>query len=123
MLDDQVPQLQRLGGEAELVTVAVGANDIRPRRRAELAPALEVLLSVLPAGAVIATIPGRPKIVRPFNELIRQRAAERRLRVAETADAIRPPWRGKLASDYFHPSDVGYTSWAEAFARSLAGEE
>lgn len=119
VLDEQLPAAGRLGIDPGLVTVAVGANDVRRGRRAVLAPALERLLAALPGEAVVGTIPGRPNVVHPFNELIRQRSSERGLRVAETADAITAPWRGKLASDFFHPNDVGYAAWACAFAVAL----
>lgn len=119
VLETQLPAVALQGLEPRLVTVAVGANDIRPTRRRDLEPALEELLARLPRGAVVGTIPGRPNIVAPFNALIRLRAAERGLLVAETAAAIQPPWRGKLASDWFHPSDAGYTAWAHAFAKAI----
>jgi lysophospholipase L1-like esterase len=121
VLEHQLPAAGELGVEPDLVTVAVGANDIRPRRRAALAPALELLLASLPERAVVGTIPGRPSTVEPFNELIRERSRRHGLRVAETATAIMPPWRGKLAADYFHPNDVGYAAWARAFAAALKG--
>lgn len=122
VLDGQLPELERLGVEPELLTVAVGANDIRRSRRASLGLALAELLGELPGGAVVATIPGRPSTVLPFNSMIRQRAPVLGLRVAETAGAITPPWRGKLASDLFHPNDVGYAAWASAFAAALGSD-
>jgi lysophospholipase L1-like esterase len=122
VLDDQLPLADRLGLVPALITVAVGANDLRPSRRDGLEPALEQLTAVLPAGTVIGTIPGRPKTVAPINELIRQWAARHNLRVAETGSAIAPPWRGKLASDWFHPNDVGYAMWARAFADALEAD-
>jgi lysophospholipase L1-like esterase len=119
VLDDQLSAAARLPIEPSLVTVAAGANDIRRGRRRELAPALERLLASLPQDAVVGTIPGRPAAVEPFNVLIRERARERGVRVAETATAITPPFRGKLASDFFHPNDAGYAAWAAAFAAAL----
>ena len=119
VLGDQLPLAERLGLEPTLLTVAVGANDLRPSRRDGLEPGLERLTAVLPPGTVIGTIPGRPKMVAPFNELIRQWAARHDLRVAETGGAITPPWRGKLATDWFHPNDVGYSMWARAFGDAL----
>ena len=119
VLDEQLPLVERLGLAPALITVAVGANDLRPSRRDGLEPGLERLTAVLPARTVIGTIPGRPNTVHPFNELIRQWAARHDLRVAETGGAITPPWRGKLASDWFHPNDVGYAMWARAFADVL----
>jgi len=119
VLGDQLPLAERLGLDPALITVAVGANDLRPSRRADLEPGLERLTAMLPALTVIGTIPGRPKTVAPFNELVRQWAARHGLLVAETGSAITPPWRGKLASDWFHPNDVGYAMWARAFADAL----
>lgn len=119
VLDGQLPLADRLGLAPALITVAVGANDLRPSRRDGLESALESLTAVLPTRTVIGTIPGRPRTVAPFNELIREWAARHELRVAETGGAITPPWRGKLASDWFHPNDVGYAMWARAFADAL----
>ncbi len=119
VLGVQLPLARRLGLDPVLITVAVGANDIRASRRAGLAVGLERLTAALPAQTVIGTIPGRPQTVRPFNEQIREWAARHDLRVAETGGAITPPFRGKLASDFFHPNDVGYGLWAEAFAHAL----
>ncbi|MCY7302966.1 MAG: GDSL-type esterase/lipase family protein [Thermoleophilia bacterium] len=119
VLGAQLPLAAQLGLEPALITVAVGANDLRPSRRDGLAPGLEGLTAALPPRTVIGTIPGRPKTVAPFNELVRQWAARHELRVAETGGAITPPWRGKLAPDWFHPNDVGYAMWARAFADTL----
>ncbi len=119
VLGVQLPLVRRLGLDPALITVAVGANDIRVSRRVGLTQGLERLTAALPARTVIGTIPGRPQTVRPFNEQIREWAARHDLRVAETGGAISPPFRGKLASDFFHPNDVGYGLWAEAFARAL----
>jgi len=119
VLAAQLPLVDRLGLAPGLTTVAVGANDLRPGRRAGLERGLEQLTAVLPAETVIGTIPGRPTTVAPFNQLIREWAARHDLRVAETGGAITPPWRGKLAADWFHPNDVGYAMWARAFADAL----
>ncbi|MEO5632270.1 GDSL-type esterase/lipase family protein [Gaiella sp.] len=119
VIGDQLPLARRLALEPALITVAVGANDLRPNRRDDLAADLETLTAVLPAGTVLGTIPGRPKTVAPFNELVRAWASRLDLRVAETGGAIIPPWRGKLAADWFHPNDVGYAMWARAFADAL----
>lgn len=119
VLCDQLPLARRLGLEPALITVAVGANDLRLGRRDALGAGLEKLTAALPPCTVIGTIPGRPKIAAPFNDLVRQGAARHGLPVAETGGAITPPWRGKLASDWFHPNDVGYAMWARAFADAL----
>ncbi len=119
VLGVQLPLAGGLDLDPALITVAVGANDIRASRRAGLAAGLERLTAALPPRTVIGTIPGRPQTVRPFNEQIREWAVRHDLRVAETGGAISPPFRGKLASDWFHPNDVGYAMWADAFAAAL----
>lgn len=115
VLARQLPALERLGVQPDLVTVTVGVNDLRLSRRHGLPDQLRDLVERLPAAAIVGTIPGRPERVRPLNELIRAHAHERGLRVAETATAIRPPWHGKLAADSFHPNDRGYAAWSRAF--------
>jgi lysophospholipase L1-like esterase len=39
--------------------------------------------------------------------------------VAEVSAHFRPPWGGKFASDYFHPSQAGYRDWARALLAAL----
>ncbi len=119
VLERQLPALERLAVRPDLVTVTIGVNDLRLTRIRRLPRQLRELVERLPAGAIVGTIPGRPERVRPLNELIRAHAHERGLRVAETATAIRPPWRGKLAADSFHPNDRGYAAWSRAFLAAL----
>ena len=48
VLDDQLPLANRLGLDPALITVAVGANDLRPSRRDGLGPGLEKLTQCFP---------------------------------------------------------------------------
>jgi lysophospholipase L1-like esterase len=48
-----------------------------------------------------------------------QAAAARDLPVAEVSAHFLPPWRGKFASDYFHPSQAGYRDWSNALLAAL----
>jgi lysophospholipase L1-like esterase len=120
VLREQLPVVGEMGVAPALLTVAAGANDLRWSRRRELAGDLELLLDQLLRGAVVATIPGRPHVVDMFNELIRRRATEYGLRVADINRALTRPWRPRFAADHFHPSDLGYADWARAFSIALS---
>lgn len=108
VLDSQLPAMSRLP-KPDLVTVAIGTNDIR-HRTPQLGAAMRTMLSSLPPGAVVATIPQgvRPERTRRANDLIRQEATERNLRVADLWAHTGPPWQAKFSADHFHPNDLGY---------------
>lgn len=116
-----VPELAALASSASLVTVTVGANDLIPTPLARITHHLGSLLEELPAGAVVATVPQglRPAKAAAFNDLVRTRAPDLGLRVADVWAHTGPPWRGKFASDGFHPNDGGYRHWTDAFAEAL----
>ena len=122
VLDRQLPALAALGVTADLVTCAIGANDIV--RRTPI-PALEARLRAvvagLPAGAIVATVPQGLNAVRTeaANRLIRAEAPPAGLVVADVWAHTGPPWHGKLAADGFHPGALGYADWAAAFAEVL----
>jgi lysophospholipase L1-like esterase len=59
-----------------------------------------------------------PYVAR-VNRTIHQAARARGLPVAEVSTHFRPPWPGKFASDYFHPSQAGYRDWARALLAAL----
>jgi acyl-CoA thioesterase I len=123
VLSDQFPRAIDLG--PSLVTCAIGSNDILWRTpRAAFDVALDDLLEALPTGAVIATLPhglGRRR-TNAVNERIVATAAARGLRVADVGATTAPPYRGKFASDGFHPNEVGYRSWTDAFVEALRDE-
>jgi lysophospholipase L1-like esterase len=51
-----------------------------------------------------------------------QRHVERRELVGrrrEVSAHFTPPWSGKFASDYFHPSQEGYRDWARALLAAV----
>lgn len=123
VLATQVPALGELAPlEPALVTLAVGANDmLRRTPMAAVEGALGTVLGHLPVGSVVATLPQglgrrRPPLV---NQFIRRRAADLGLRVADVWSRTGPPWSGQFAADGFHPNEVGYRHWVDAFTDAL----
>lgn len=116
---DELDELDEL---PDLVTCAVGANDIawRPGLRG-VTRHITALLERLPRGAVIATLPKGLGVRRTtvLNDLIRREAPRQGLRVADVWAHTGPPWSGNLAADRFHPSEQGYGRWTAAFAEAL----
>lgn len=121
LVDDLLPRLHALGEAPQLVTCGIGANDLVPAPLDELVAGLREVMSALPRGSVMATLPQglRPPKAIAANEVVRAEAPPMGLRVADVWSHTGPPWRGKFASDGFHPNAVGYRDWAEAFAASI----
>ena len=120
--DPGVPAPAARSGRADLVTCAIGANDIvRRTPLPTLARQLGQIVARLPAGAVMATLPQGLNAARTeaANRVIREQAPRAGLLVADVWARTAPPWRGKLASDGFHPGALGYADWAAAFADVL----
>jgi lysophospholipase L1-like esterase len=122
VLETQLPRLEALERPAELVTCAIGANDMLRTPLDEVVASIREIIRRLPEGAVIATIPQglRPQHAVAVNDVIRREAADAGLVVADVWAHTGPPWHGKLATDGFHPGLTGYASWAKAFAEALA---
>jgi lysophospholipase L1-like esterase len=123
-------QLPRLPAAPDLVTCGIGANDILYTAPSRLFADLRTLIATLPEQTVVLDLPlpgglwgvlGRfsvPYVAR-VNRTIHQAAQARGLPVAEVSTHFRPPWRGKFASDYFHPSQAGYRDWTRALLAAL----
>ncbi len=122
VVETQLPRLEAIEPPPELVTCAIGANDMVPTPLPEVLASLREIMRRLPDGAVIATIPQglRPPKAVEVNEVIRDEAPEAGLVVADVWAHTGPPWQGKLAADGFHPGLAGYTNWTKAFAEALA---
>lgn len=118
----QLPRLDALEQVPDLVTCAVGVNDMIPTPLPRLLESLREIMRRLPEGSVMATVPQglRPAKAVPTNAMIRAEAPPAGLVVADVWAHTGPPWHGKLASDGFHPGLTGYTEWAKAFSEALA---
>jgi lysophospholipase L1-like esterase len=116
VLDRQLPALVGLtsqGPPAALVTLVIGSNDIvAARHRDGLLERFTAMLDQLPASAVVANLPNPRREARLVDALLRERAAAGRLVLADMRDEGPRSWRGRLASDLFHPNDRGYADMA-----------
>lgn len=120
VVTSQLPLVADL--EPDLLTAVVGGNDALRTKEQVWRRAVEDLCAALPPGAVVATVARgvfERKTAR-VNALIRQRAAERGLRVADLWQHTGPPYRG-LYFDGFHPNDKGYLQWADAVEEAVRG--
>ncbi|MFP5319012.1 MAG: SGNH/GDSL hydrolase family protein [Acidimicrobiia bacterium] len=120
-LRDQLPRLESLDVEPALVTVAIGANDVYRTPLDQIVAEMREIIRRLPPGAVVATLPQglRPQKAEAVNAVIRSEAPAAGLLVADVWARTGPPWRGKFASDNFHPGALGYADWAAAFSEPL----
>ena len=122
VLDRQLPSLEALPSPPDLVTCAIGANDVvRRTPLLQLQEQLRRIIARLPPRAVIATLPQglSPARTETANRVIRERAPAAGLLVADVWARTGPPWKGKFAGDGFHPAALGYADWAAAFADVL----
>lgn len=122
VLATQVPRLEALDVPPDLVTLAIGSNDIIRRTPPGLVERdLREIIGRLPKGSVVATLPGGlwRERAEAIDDVIRSAAADAGLRVAEVGAHTWPPSPGKYAEDRFHPGALGYADWAAAFAEAL----
>jgi lysophospholipase L1-like esterase len=122
-IKDQLPRLEQL--DADLVSCAVGANDLVPTPQRRLERDVRDLASRLPAGALLANLPQGlvPRRAVRINALIAELAAEHGLVLVDLWRHTGPPWEGKFSPDHFHPNDTGYIGWAAAFLEALGLEQ
>ena len=122
VLATQLPRLEALGTLPDLVTVAIGSNDVVRRTPLEqVERELRELVARLPAGSIVGTLPQGLWVERvaALNEIVRSAAADAGLVVADVFARTGPPWKDKFAADHFHPADLGYADWAAAFAEVI----
>ena len=122
----QLPRLRRL--HPDVVTVAVGGNDVRSYVAATFARDVATLAAELPPGTAIADVPyfmhGWWERDAAQAAIIVDRSAQRRgLTVVHLHEALRRQgWSAMLtqtAADWFHPNDRGHTVWAQAFWQAM----
>jgi len=115
-LDDLIAH----GETVALVTVLIGSNDIVLRRHREgLVGRFEQMLDRLQPHAVVANLPNPRREARAIDAMLRDRAAAGELVLADMRRQGPRSWRGRLASDSFHPNDAGYADMAAVFATAM----
>lgn len=124
---DQLPRLRTLS--PDVVTVAIGANDIAEWDAAVFDRNLRAILDELPEHAIVGELPcfhfpQNERKVAEANRMLRAAARSRGLTVAPLHSATRrqglPGILTQFARDMFHPNDRGYAVWAEAFRPFVA---
>ncbi|MBF4575061.1 SGNH/GDSL hydrolase family protein [Frondihabitans sp. VKM Ac-2883] len=119
---NQVPRLADL--TPDIVTVAIGSNDVGEFNAAKFEKNIRAIYGALPSHAIVADLPfmllpDLEKKVAVANEIVRRVAGELGLTVAPLyATTRRQGYIGtyrNTAKDLFHPNDKGYTVWASAF--------
>lgn len=126
-LKDQVPQLKRI--QADLVTIEIGANDIARFEPDAFRSDFKKVLASLPDGAYVADMPlfnSRP--------LLTGKAKQASMIIQEELKAY-PNLRYVslqqqtgdhqsifgFAPDVFHPNNLSYKNWADAFWLRIRG--
>ncbi len=126
-LDRQLPALAAL--EPDLVTVAIGANDMAAYDPERFADEVGRLLAALPPHTIVADLPcfhfgPREQDAVRASRVIAELVHARRLafaplhRVTEKRRG-RQSW-AEFTWDQFHPSALGYRVWESAFAGAVA---
>ena len=128
VLDTQLPALTALRREPDLLTVAIGGNDVRAYDRDAFEAETDRLVNALPAGAYVADAPyfmhGRwERDAQQAADLLRTAAAMNGLRPVPLHEALRAQGSKAMltqfAADWFHPNDRGHEVWADAFWREI----
>lgn len=122
-LEILLPRLETF--RPDIITVAIGANDIGDFDPERFERELRTLYTALPSIAIVANLPSfylgdAERRVRVANAIIERLAAEFGFAVAplHRVTASRTVARTALrdvAADFFHPNDRGYAVWASAF--------
>ena len=119
----QLAPLRRLA--PDIVTVAIGANDMPGFERDRFTRELTEVYDSLPAGSIVAEVPSfylgtSERNVRVANAIVHRLAAEHGFDVALLYAATRRQGAAlyvlnQVAADFFHPNDRGYRVWTSAF--------
>lgn len=131
VLDTQLPALAALGRTPDVLTVAIGGNDVRADDRSTFAAEAERLTAALPAGAHVADAPcfmhGHwERDAQQAAALLTASAVAHDLRPVALHEALRAQGSTAMltqfAADWSHPNDPGHRVWSGAFWQELADD-
>ncbi len=126
-LERQLPiveQLHRRDRPPAVTLSVIGTNDVVwSADTTVLRERLRELIAGLPEGAVVGLVAGASPRARVANRAVRNAAAEHGLTVIDPWREPGPPPQARLASDRFHPNDIGHALMARPFARYLGAPE
>lgn len=126
-IEKQLPRLADLS--PDVVTVAIGANDVTTFDASRFESGLATVFDALPPHAIVADLPcfylpRNERRVADANAIVRRLASERGLSVAPLHAVTRGAGiRGVVtlfAKDLFHPNDRGYRLWTSAFVPAMS---
>lgn len=132
VLDRQLPALAAMVRRPDLLTVAIGGNDVRAYDRTRFGKQAERLAAALPAGAYVADTPyfmhGRwERDARQAAGALTDAVTDRGLRSVPLHEALRAQglraMLTQFAADWFHPNDRGHEVWAEAFWTAICSAD
>ncbi len=130
VLETQIPLLVSL--KPDIITIEIGANDMKSFSAITFERQARALVEQLPPGTHLSDIPffgGRSRFLEPAleqnveaaNQILHRLASEHKIRLVELHAATKQhnlyPW--DYAIDYFHPSNLGYKAWFEAFWENI----
>jgi len=127
LVDEQLPQLQGL--QPDVVTVAIGGNDVRTYDAESFSAEVETLTAALPAGSFIADVPdfmhgSWEEHAIEAGGVIAASARAQGLRVVPLHQTQSGRGASAMATDFaadwFHPNDRGHRVWADAFWNELS---
>lgn len=127
---DQLETFRALPFQPDIVTMDIGANDvIFPRSNVEIfTESMATILDTLPRGSFIADvpwvmIPGMDRQSVAMAKKAAELVEERGHHLVELHEPSRRlgyfRYHRTTARDWFHPNDVGYAQWADAFWESI----
>lgn len=129
VVDEQLPRLATM--TPDVVTVGVGANDVRDYDEAQFRADIDGLIAGLPPNTVVGDVPwfmhgGTGQKSGEAADLVAQVAGSRGLPVARLHRAmVQRGWTSMLtdfAADWFHPRDRGHRIWVEAFWEAMVAD-
>jgi acyl-CoA thioesterase-1 len=119
-------QLPALAGlDPDILTVAIGANDMADFDPERFERELTIIFDALPSHAIVSEVPAfyvgaAERRARAANAIVHRLADARGLEVAPLHRMTRSQTGARyalnqVAADFFHPNDRGYRVWASAF--------